>query len=206
MLADAIHRVSSDRYVCYLPQDLEQRSSTAHGIRDNDLRCLAEADCAVFNFDGTDLDSGTVVEFMAAKFLDIPAVIIRSDFRAAGDQDGYPWNLMAAYYPRTRTIVTHAMAEYQKRLDRPAFDRVPDIIRSGKSREAIAAYVDSKARDIVAALDELMSQPGNFPDARNAEEVFRWFARMCDFEEGAEAADQWLRRALERKRNKKLIP
>ena len=52
------------------------------------------------------LDSGTVVEFVYAKLLDIPAVILRTDFRGGGDQDtdGDAWNLMVSFYPRTRNV------------------------------------------------------------------------------------------------------
>ena len=71
---------------------------------------------ALFNFDGSDLDSGTVVEFVYAKLLDIPAVILRTDFRGGGDQDtdGDAWNLMASFYPRTRNVTLNAMAWYQE--------------------------------------------------------------------------------------------
>ena len=73
-------------------------------------------DLALFNFDGTDLDAGTVVEFMFAKFLDIPAVLLRTDFRAAGDQPGAgdAWNLMCSFYPRTKVVQLNAMAWYQQ--------------------------------------------------------------------------------------------
>lgn len=205
LLSDAIHRVSENRYECFLPQDLEQRTTSAHEIRDNDIRCLAEADGAVFNFDGTDLDSGTVVEFMVAKFLDIPSVIIRTDFRVAGDQEEFPWNLMAAFYPRTVALVSHSMAEYQAHLKRPEFQSVPEMVKSGRSREAIEAYVDKKAGDIVAALDQLMDLPSNFPSTENATEVFRWFAKMCGFKEGLDSASEWVEKALERKRRKRLV-
>jgi hypothetical protein len=35
----------------------------------------------LFLYNGTELDSGTVVEFMFSKFADIPSVIVRTDFR-----------------------------------------------------------------------------------------------------------------------------
>jgi len=116
LLAAHIEQVSEGRYVCVLPQDLEAATQRAVDVRNQDLQQVMMCDLALFNFDGTDLDSGTVVEFMFAKFLDIPAVILRSDFRAAGDQgeDGDAWNLMCSFYPRTRIVQVNAMVWYQQ--------------------------------------------------------------------------------------------
>ena len=87
-LAEAIYEKSHGRYLCVLPQNLEQRGNTAKSIRDQDILTLLGCDLGLFNYDGTELDSGTVVEFMFAKFADIPSVILRSDFRQGGDQRG----------------------------------------------------------------------------------------------------------------------
>ncbi len=81
LLASHINQHSEGRYQCILPQDLEQTTGKSVDIRNQNLKQVIECDLAIFNFDGTELDSGTVVEFMLAKFLDIPSVIIRSDFR-----------------------------------------------------------------------------------------------------------------------------
>ena len=83
-----------------LPQTFRPTTVEAVDIRNQDLLQLMTCDLALFNFDGTDLDAGTVVEFMFAKFLDIPAVLLRTDFRAAGDQPGAgdAWNLMCSFY------------------------------------------------------------------------------------------------------------
>ena len=48
---------------------------------------MIECDLALFNFDGTELDSGTVVEFILAKFLDVPSVIMRSDLRSSTEKE-----------------------------------------------------------------------------------------------------------------------
>ena len=47
-------------------------------------------DLCILNYDGPELDSGTVVEFMVSKFADIPSVIVRTDFRNAGDSAWRP--------------------------------------------------------------------------------------------------------------------
>lgn len=69
-----------------MPQLLEQSTERSEDICNNDLKQVHDCDLALFNFDGTELDSGTVVEFMYAKFLDKPSVILLSDFRSGGDQ------------------------------------------------------------------------------------------------------------------------
>ena len=78
---------------------------------------LMRSDVAMFAFDGIELDSGTVVEFMAAKMLDVPAVVYRSDFRGGSgeeaiDEESNRWNLMVSFYPRTKVIYFNAMVEY----------------------------------------------------------------------------------------------
>jgi nucleoside 2-deoxyribosyltransferase len=115
-LAAAIQRHSSGRFVCILPQTLENREEGAHFIRDEDLEHLISSDIALFNFDGSEIDSGTVVEFMVAKFADIPALLLRTDFRRGGDQGQDPWNLMLSFYPRTKTCCLDSMALYKTAL------------------------------------------------------------------------------------------
>jgi nucleoside 2-deoxyribosyltransferase len=97
-LAEAIYEKSHGKYLCMLPQDFEPRGKTPRAIRDQDIRALLNCDLALFNYDGTELDSGTVIEFMIAKFADIPAVILRSDIRRSGDGPN-PWNLMSSFFP-----------------------------------------------------------------------------------------------------------
>lgn len=166
LLASHIERQSDGRYRCVLPQDLEQTNSRAVDIRNQDLIGVATCDLALFNFDGPDLDSGTVVEFVYAKLLDIPAVILRTDFRGGGDQDtdGDAWNLMASFYPRTRNVTLNAMAWYQE-----AF-RESDTVA-----DAIARYCDRMASEIIEALDAVRAEPphlGAAPDG--VEHLYRW--------------------------------
>ncbi len=115
-LAGAIQRRSNGQFVCVLPQTMESREEGAHFIRDEDLEHLICSDLAIFNFDGSEIDSGTVVEFMVAKFADIPALLLRTDFRRGGDQGQDPWNLMLSFYPRTKTCCLDSMALYKTAL------------------------------------------------------------------------------------------
>ena len=119
ILAESIERHSDGRYDCVVPQNLEQSTERALHIRNQDLKQVMACDLGLFNFDGTDLDSGTVVEFMVAKFLDIPSVILRSDLRSSGDQDkdGDDWNLMCSFYPRARVLGFNGMGWYQEARD-----------------------------------------------------------------------------------------
>lgn len=116
LLAASLERIAAGCYSCVLPQDFEVASQRAVDIRNYDLQQLITCDAILCNFDGSELDAGTVVEFMVAKFLDMPAVLLRSDFRAAGDQDkdADPWNLMCSFYPRTHVAQCNALAWYQE--------------------------------------------------------------------------------------------
>ena len=118
LLAAAIEKYSDNRYQVLLPQDgeCEVTNRTSQTIRDADFKLLFNCDLIVANFDGTDLDSGTVVEFCFAKMMDMPAVLLRTDFRDCGDNDlpdGEPWNLMCSHYPRTAVCCMNAMQIYQ---------------------------------------------------------------------------------------------
>ena len=152
LLAGAIEKVSEGRYQVMLPQngECEVIERTSQSIRDADFELLYNSDVIVANFDGTDLDSGTVVEFCFAKMVDMPAVLLRTDFRDSGDHtlpDGEPWNLMCSHYPRTLVLHINAMKRYHDCLKAGSgFCDLPDLFYSG-----IAA-------DVVRALDDVVSR------------------------------------------------
>ncbi len=113
MLAKAVQNMSDGRYSVRLPQDFQTSpSATAVDIRNADLKELIQCDAVVANFDGAELDSGTVVEFCIAKALDMPTVLLRTDFRNVGDADNIPWNLMCAGWPRTEILWINSLAYY----------------------------------------------------------------------------------------------
>ena len=115
MLAKAVESMSDGRYSVRLPQDVQTPpSATAIDIRNADLKELIQCDAIVANFDGAELDSGTVVEFCIAKALDMPTVLLRTDFRNVGDADGIPWNLMCAGWPRTENLWIKSLADYHR--------------------------------------------------------------------------------------------
>ncbi len=170
ILAEAIERESNGRYTCIVPQHLEQATERAVDIRNQDLKQVMASDLGLFNFDGTDLDSGTVVEFMVAKFLDIPSVILRSDFRSSGDQDkdGDAWNLMCSFYPRVRTLGFNAMSWYQEARD-GSFD-------VGEFSDRLYARI---ADAVIEQLDAVRAEP---PVAESNEDrirsLYEWIMRF----------------------------
>jgi len=150
LLAEHIHRISQGRYRCLLPQNIEMTGSPPGDIRNQDLKHLIRSDLSIFNFDGTELDSGTVVEFMVAKFLDIPSVIFRSDFRSSGDQGkkGDDWNLMCSFYPRTRIVRYNAIKAYQEAV------RTIEPVE-----EAIRIFYEKMSSVIIENLDSVRRTP-----------------------------------------------
>ena len=166
LLAEAIDTRSSGTYRCILPQDLEQTTHRASDIRDQDLKAVVECDVALLHFDGAELDSGTVVEFMMAKFLDIPCVLVRTDFRSAGDQDkdGDPWNLMCSFYPRSATVSSNGLADWQGARRGAA-----------SAAEAAAQTVNAMADRVTAALDEVRARPPVLEgDTAHLQSIYRW--------------------------------
>ena len=166
LLASHIEDVSEGRYRCILPQNLEQRGVSSIEIRDQNLRALLECDLALFNFDGADLDSGTVAEYMYAKTLDIPTVILRTDFRYGGDQepDGNPWNIMVSFYPRTEVLHVDAMQRYTEALS------------DGSGAQDVSDRIQRRiASEVIRLLDTVRKESPILKGGRtNAENIYRW--------------------------------
>jgi hypothetical protein len=169
-LADAIARLSDGRFAVVLPQALEDRAMSARQIRDQDIVALLGCDLGIFNFDGPELDSGTVAEFMFAKFADIPSLLLRTDFRRGGDQGGDPWNLMMSFYPRTKTLCLDSLEIYKLNLGRGM-----SPIKAGQS------MVDSVAHAVVKELEMLSQFPPIVTDEL-IEPVFRWISELAGFQ------------------------
>lgn len=167
LLAEAIKKESSGRYICVLPQNLEQSTSRSIDIRNNDLSKIVTADLILVNFDGTELDSGTVIEFLFAKALDIPAVILRSDFRSAGDQErGDPWNLMCSGYPRTRKLTLNAMAWYQEAWG-----------TGGGTAAILERFYSKLSKTINAEFDLVFKEPSLIDNQQMLRNVYEWGLR-----------------------------
>lgn len=138
LLAEKIERLSAGHYQVLLPQDFESAQTDATSVRNNDYKLLLTCDLIVANFDGVELDSGTVAEFCCAKMLDMPAVLFRTDFRNGVERPGaiVPWNLMISAYPRTVNLIINGMDE---------------LVRHGRDLEQYHAAI---AEQIIAAMDK----------------------------------------------------
>ncbi len=182
ILAEAIYNRSEGRYQAVLPQNLEQRDTTPHAIRDQDIRALLACDLGLFNYDGPELDSGTVVEFMFAKFADIPSVLLRTDFRNGGDQAGVgePWNLMTSYYPRTATVVIDAMALYQEGLAARPPETAGTTLEDNRSGEAGMTMLARTADAVIQGFDEVLKLPAVLPGTMQ-ETVYHWLSLLPGF-------------------------
>ena len=166
LLAEYIEKCSGNKYRCCLPQNVEQHQTTALDIRNKDIAKIIECDLGLFNFDGTELDAGVVVEFMLAKFLDIPAVILRSDFRTCGEKEigGEDWNFMCSFYPRTQIVQFNAMLSYQEAVE-----------ESQLLNEIFDIYYSRIARLIVESLDSVRTEePLLKGDQKRLETLYQW--------------------------------
>jgi nucleoside 2-deoxyribosyltransferase len=197
LLGDSIYKLSDGVYRCLLPQDVELTDFRAVSIRNLDLYHVVNADLCVFNFDGTELDSGTVVEFMMAKLLDTPSVLLRTDFRSAGDQSGNEqasqWNLMCSGYPRCANVVVHAMASYQEHF------RVDGSIDAKVRRVS-----DAVATKVLAALEVVRRKPSIY----TRKEVLNAYSLALKFP-GSEFEKQFstesIRNIIDKKRSHGLL-
>ncbi|HIJ55536.1 MAG TPA: nucleoside 2-deoxyribosyltransferase [Deltaproteobacteria bacterium] len=198
LLSSYIEKCSNGKYKCYLPQSLDQSHATAMDIRNQDLIKIIECDLALFNFDGAELDSGTVVEFIFAKFLDIPSVVLRSDFRSSGEKDlgGEDWNLMCSFYPRTEVVQFSAIAYYQKAMN-----------ESSSLSEAENRLYAKIAKEIIDGFDTVKARSPLLADNKEQmETLYQWalrfpgsgLERFCDNREK-------LHKIVRQKREKGLI-
>ena len=166
LLAEHIEKCSGNKYRCCLPQNVEQHQTTALDIRNKDIAKIIECDLGLFSFDGTELDAGVVVEFMLAKFLDIPAVILRSDFRTCGEKEigGEDWNFMCSFYPRTQVVKFNAIQFYQEAIE-----------ESQTLNEVFDIYYNRIARMIIESLESVRTeQPLLKGDQKKLQTLYHW--------------------------------
>ncbi|MCG8528607.1 MAG: nucleoside 2-deoxyribosyltransferase [Opitutales bacterium] len=193
-LAAAIEENSGGKYQAMIPQEIELRSDHPHDIRDADILALLNSDLALFHFDGVELDSGTVVEYMFAKFADIPSVILRSDFRKSGDQSEHPWNLMVSFYPRTEVVLKNAIVDYKTaEIDAASTHSKNAIARAEALNQVIA-------KEIIAAFDRVLKTPPTLKP-ESIEPVFEWLKKMPSFRHSEEEINTILDPIIERKKS-----
>lgn len=203
-LAEAIYEKSHGRYLCVLPQDFDPRGTTPRTIRDHHIRSLVGCDLALFSFDGPDLDSGTVAEYMIAKFADIPSVILRSDRRGAGGRAS-PWNTMANFYPRTAVVTLDGLGAY-KAIVKKRHRKMDEVIRlAGQHSSADAQRMcDDVAAAVVRALERVRATEPVMP-RHLREEAYNWIALMPALRGKEKALRKEFEHHLERKVQRNLL-
>lgn len=137
----------------HLPQDAEYPDMRGNTIKNQNYFDIMTSDLAIFNFNGTELDSGTVAEFMFAKSLDIPSVLFRTDFRKAGDQEEDPWNLMVSGFPRTKGLVINAMSLFKEKNCQyvPTINEICRLLLEKISEVAIDDFVHKTSPEYLYA-------------------------------------------------------
>lgn len=202
-LAEAIYEKSHGKFRCLLPQDFVVTRRSARAVRDYSLRALVACDLALFNFDGPDLDSGTIVEFMMAKFADVPTVLLRTDVRPAGDTKSEPWNLMATGFPRTTAVVVGSLPQYRARVQRRRLD---DALRlAGQHGSAAAQLVcEQTAAQCVRAFERVLATEPTIPKYLR-EEAYQWLAQFPAIRGKQKALRKEFEHYLEAKVEKELL-
>ncbi len=180
LLARQIEHKSSERYTCILPQNWEGKVyKNTIDIRNKDIAAIINADMVLFNFDGTDLDSGTVVEFMIAKMLDIPAVILRTDCRVGGYLNNEDWNLMVNGFPRC-AIVKHSALFVYNQL---GLDIMHNLI----------------ADSVINAFENLLLEKSLFYSAQEMFYAYKHIIKLCGSDLDQLITDSDLKRIIDHK-------
>jgi nucleoside 2-deoxyribosyltransferase len=164
MIKEAVWRLSNGKFQIFLPQsreiqELDQPNIEAF-IRNTDLLEVVKADIILARFDGLQLDSGTVVEYMLAKFLGKPTVILRSDFRSAFSlPECGPYNLMVKNWPRTVGIHLNSYliwAELFADERQDPGDRAPLQWLMKAELDTLQKSVDEVAKQVITALEAVI--------------------------------------------------
>ena len=171
LLKEAVWRLSKGKYEFFLPQSFElqqiDRPDMESFIRNKDLLNVLKSDIVLVRFDGLELESGTVVEFVFAKSLGKPTVILRCDFRRqSGTDRSEPYNLMAMNWPRTISVHLDSFRLWAEILsaERQAigdWDNFQDNLRAEHS--TIQKSVDQIAVNVIAAMDQAIDMDSPFP-------------------------------------------
>ena len=208
MLAEAITELSDQRYCCVLPQNFAKQGHSSYQNREQDLLNLIESDVVLFNFDGTELDSGTVVEFMTAKFADIPSVIIRTDDQESEDQGNVTkhlaWNIMANFHQRCQIEIIDAVSVYKNLFSTFPMVEATEVLIEKRSSDVSRAMIRVIAQAIIDAFDKVIQQPKVLAE-KSAEAVYDWLGRFAKYSEGGDETSKRLLGALKRKQDKGLL-
>ena len=170
-LKESVWRLSKGKFELDLPQSKELRQleheDLAAYIRNADLLRLVEADILVARFDGQELDTGALVEFMIAKMLGKPAVILRSDSRHSNSNGlDEPYNLMVKNWPRTIELQVDSFGDYLQMIAESR-ETTRDIDSSQLLLEAELSAAqkgfDNMATRLIEALNAVLKMNSPYP-------------------------------------------
>jgi len=171
-IKDSVWKLSNGKFELVLPQSKElrelDRPDIAAYIRNVDLMHVVKSDLFIARLDGLELDAGTVVEFMVAKFLGKPTVILRCDSRLSGGEGlDEPYNLMVKNWPRTAEVqydslikFTGGCAEEWKKLG-----NVSTFETTIKAElKTVMRGIDEIAQIIIGGLDNVLAMKSPYSD------------------------------------------
>ena len=184
LLSQHIETLSNGRYKCLLPQNWEGTLDNALEIRNKDIKSIIFSDLIILNFDGADLDSGTVVELIIAKMLDIPAILLRTDIRRGGYLFNDDWNLMVMGYPRCQTVVHDALVMY--------------------NQIGLAETHNTISQSVVKALDSVRLEPSVLTSYEEVLAGYKSVIKMCGGNLNKKISNEQLEKIILRKMQKGL--
>jgi nucleoside 2-deoxyribosyltransferase len=185
LIKESVWRQSYGKFELILPQSKElgrlDSSDMAAMTRNSDLFQAFKNDIILARFDGLEIDTGTLVEFMFAKFLGKPAVILRTDSRGFGIENmEEPYNLMVKNWPRTVEIHFDSLINYLDKFSETMknFNQDSSIESKIKSEvETAMKGVDEIARQIILGVDKVLQMESPYPESY--QELVYQAARYC---------------------------
>lgn len=170
-LREAVWRCSNQQFELLLPQSNQppglDQPDAALRIRNYDLVNVIKADALLAIFDGLETDAGAVAEFMMAKFLGKPTVILRCDSRGIkGDGFDEPYNLMIKNWPRNVTVHVDSMLVYSRDFLEPEVtNETRDLTESVIQSEMAAIHQGYQriGQSLASALEEAVQMKSPYP-------------------------------------------
>ena len=171
-LKEAVWRFSNKKFELVLPQsnqppDLD-KPDPALRIRNFDLMHVIKSDLLLVIFGGEESDAGAVVEYIFAKFLGKPTVILRSDSRglnsAAFDD---PYNLMAKDWPRNMVVHVDSMSVFSKNFSEGIGENTSELLPDDVIRQEVLAAkagFESIGQQVADALEVALQMDSPYPD------------------------------------------
>ena len=173
-----------------LPQNLEQRDTTPHAIRDQDIRALLACDLGLFplRWPRTGLGDGGRVHVRQVRRRSVRAGALGFPATAViRPECGDPWNLIEQLFSRARPKRSYStrwrftQARLWSRRPLPSSEPAPpDTLENNRSGEAGMAMLARTADAVIQGFDEALKLPAVLPETMR-ETVYHWLALMPGF-------------------------